>query len=209
MLQKLIIGLLLALTWVIPAGAAEKLVRQGGTISHFVLQNTTNPAFEGYIVIVLEGTEFKIVYQTGPANHETFTDWCNVNDHLDPCNTYDPGPVMEEWDNATQIADGDLTPANRRKWIWAWTYQEHVKRAVGDVEDWLKDLSGLGPTQQKRVLSGAYQAWGLVDTDADFCAALAIDEDLTCTHSETGMFHVTGRIKRLVEDLHRTVLDLP
>lgn len=195
----------------VEASAAEALIRRGGSfIDRFVLQNTTDPAFEGYIVIVVASTEHKIVYQVGPANDETFTAFCNRNDPDDTtCNIFDPDPVYEEWDLATQVPDGDLTPANRRKFLWAWIYQVHVKKAVAEVEEWLTTLSGLSPAASRRVLSGAYLGWGLDADDATDCAALTVDQDLICTYSETGLIHVTGRIKRLVEDLDKAVLDLP
>lgn len=209
-LAKLAILALAVVAFSYPADAAEKL-RRGSQVGvdRFVLQNTVNPSFEGYIVVVLAGTEHKIVYQRSPADHETFVAACNRNDRDNPCTVYDPDPVYDEWDLATQIEDGDLTPANRRKWIWAWIYEVHVKKAIAQVEDWVQNLSGLGPAARRRIMNGSYQAWGLAPADAATCAALIIDSGLTCTYSETGMAHVTGRIKRLVDDSYKVVLELP
>lgn len=214
MFKSILFACVLSIAATTSAFSAEKLIRRGGFVDRFVLQNTTNPAFEGYIVIVLAGTEHKIVYQPGPANHNTFSDFCNVNDQTDPCTVFDPGPVYAEWDAATQVADGDLTPANRRKWLWAWTYQEHVKKAVKDVEDWLVTLSGLGGGAARRIYAGAMQAWGIAPADAEACAVVAINQNTTstgvvCTYSATGLVHITGRIKRMVDDLDKAVIDLP
>ena len=192
------------------AQAATKEINRGGCVDRFILTDTVNPAFEGYRVFVMCGANHKIVYQESGADKTTRSDFCNVEDELDvQCFTLNPGPVYEEWDNATQVSGDDLSPATKRLLIWAWVYEMHVKKAMKSAEVEIETQSGYNPPDQRRASAGAFMGWGLDFLDAKFCGDLQINGPGVCTYEETGLLHVTARIKRLVRDLDNVVLDLP
>lgn len=192
------------------ANAAEKLRYWSDVVDLFVLQNTTGGAFDNYQIYVVHGADHKIAYRTGPIAPRVFGDYCNVTDQQDDCQiTYDPGPVYLEWELAQQINVEPLTPANKRLYLLYFVWEHHISRELRKVENWLNNVSGYTNPNKKRAYGAAMQAWGVDPLNTATCEDKVFPGGQTCNVEDTGMTHVTGRVKRITEDLDSIIVELP
>lgn len=207
-----IILLLIALMISANASAAIKTITTGHGIDKFVLSETDGGTYDGYVIIVVSEATHRIMYQVSAANHDTELDYCNqVDEDDDPdCNDLDPGPVYAVWDSATQVSGGTLTPANKRKWIWAWQYENYLLPELRALKTWLNASSGYTTVVKRRSMQGAVmQIQGATAVNADACAVIMIVDDGTCNYDDFGVDHIGGRSKMMIEEMEALVITLP
>lgn len=192
--------------------AATKEIRRGSFIDRFKIVNAVDPQFEGAIVIVLENALHKVIWQPSAADHTMEIAYCNqvLQDDDPGCETFDPDPLYAEWDAASQVADGNLTPANKRKWLWAWKFINYDLPEHKANKTWLNTQSGYNLAGRHRAFQGGLVTKGWSQTDADACATKMINNnENACFYSDNSILHIDGRTKQMVDELHDAVIDLP
>lgn len=203
---------LFAMLLLMTSGAAmadTKEIRRGSWVDLYIMQDGP---FANYRIIHVPPNDGKIVYQPSAVNTDTEIAYCNkVLQDADPyCNiAYDPDPVYQAWDEAAQIRGQNLTPENRRKWLYVWHFENYLLQRFRSHKVWLNTQSGWTLVARHRSFMGALMAHGIDDVWADSCATIMIDDGNTCNYDDTGRNSMDGNEKRMIDELHDAVIELP
>jgi len=188
--------------------ADSKEIRRGNFIDLFIM---LDGPYVNYRIIAVAPNDYKVVYQPSAANTNTEIAYCNkvLQDDDPSCNVYDPDPVYAAWDAASQVQGPALTPANKRKWLYVWHFENYLLQRFRSHKVWLNTQSGWTLVARHRSFMGALMAHGIDDVWADSCATIMIDNDNTCHYDDTGRDHMNGNEKRMIDELHDAIIELP
>lgn len=190
------------------AFADTKEIRRGtGVVDLWIM---LDGPYANYRIINVPPNDYKIVYQVSATNTNTGIAYCNrVLQEADPnCEVYDPDPIYAAWDAAQQVNGQNLTPANRRQWLYVWHYESNILKRMRSVRNWLTTQSGYTLNRQRNTFIGTLLGWNFPTADAEACAVIMIDNGLTCNWDETGRDRMDNIEKRIADELHDAVIEL-